>query len=370
MDPQELGPSRTADRPALDSVQRACRLLRALRATTSLTVRDAAAVLGVAPATAHRLLSALSYEGFVTQGGTRYFTMSSTRGLSPSATGGEHVRGGLTSVRRYGSGPPLDSVHRALVLVRAFQEGQVLSVTGASAMLGVAPATAYRLLSALRLEGFATQGHDRRYRPGAHTSRIEPRRLSAPDLSGILRPAIHELTQGLGETIHVWTLRGPFVMLIHAVAGAAVDAVPHDKWSKVPAYATASGRALLAELPNRQVESIHGEGLIPWREAKISSIHALKRRLSVVRREGFETTFEEGARGSSGLAMCVRDPWRQPMAAIGIAVPSARFHRTNLPEYHQTLGVHRARAEEALLASYGGAPTGALASLASTTCSS
>jgi len=242
----------------------------------------------------------------------------------------------------------LDSVRRALRLLKALQSGEAIAVRQASEILGVSPASAHRLLATLKLEGFATQAGDRKYRAGTELSPLKPRPMTRDDFTQTIWPAIADLRELTGETIHVWTRRGSQLHLLHAVQGSAADAVPHDALSRIPAYTTASGRALLAELPNEQVQDIHKQGFLPWRDAKITSIGALKRRLTSIRREGFETTVEEAMQGTSGLGICVHDPWNRPMLGLGIAVPNRRFARSDVSRLHRALEYSRKKAEREL----------------------
>lgn len=242
----------------------------------------------------------------------------------------------------------LDSVRRALQLLKALQSGDTLAVKQASELLGVAPASAHRLLTTLKLEGFAAQTGDRRYRAGVELSPLKPRPLTQEDFKSSIWPVVMELRETLGETLHIWIRRGSMLHLLYSVQGEAADAVPHDALSRIPAYTTASGRALLSELPNEQVQDIHRRGFLPWRDAKITSISALKRRLSSIRREGFETTVEEAMQGTSGLGITVHDPWKRPALAIGLAVPNRRFDRANVTRYLDALEDSRGRAEKEL----------------------
>lgn len=242
----------------------------------------------------------------------------------------------------------LDSVRRALQLLKALQDGESLAVKQASELLGVAPASAHRLLTTLKLEGFATQTGDRRYRAGTQLSPLKPRPMTRADFKATVWPVISELRERTGETIHVWTRRGSLLYLLHSVPGSAGGSVPHDALSRIPAYTTASGRALLAELPNEQVQSIHKQGFIPWRDAKITSISALKRRLSSIRRDGYEVTVEEAIQGTSGLGICIHDPWHRPMLGLGLAVPNRRFERSNVARLSEALEDSRVQAEKEL----------------------
>lgn len=308
---------------AVDSVRRACQLMRALGEQDSLTVREAAALVGGSPTSAHRLLGALHAGGFAQQD-ERGRYRSAARALSTVV---DHPdRAGAS---------PLTAVRRALILLRLLSAGHNLSVKKASEVLDVAPSTAHRLLRSLVLEGMAIQLPDRQYRSGPSLAGERPMAMS--DILAALEPATEAISDDTGETIHVWMPQGPYVRLVHGLRGPADDAVPHDKWPRVPAYSTAGGRTLLASLPNPHVESLHRSGFPPWRHSAIADIRSLKRRLSVVRRRGFETNLEEGAQGVSGLAVCATDSLQRPVLAIGIALPSRRFNATAIQSYWEAL---------------------------------
>lgn len=309
---------------AVDSVLRACRLLRALEEHDSLSVRGAAVIVGGSPTATHRLLSALHLGGFA---------LKDDRGRYRGV--GRDLPTGAAPIECT-EASPLTSVHRALLLLRLFSAGRVLSVKDASEVLDVAPSTAHRILRSLVLEGMAIQLPDRRYRSGPSLA-TGGRPLAMSEILGALEPVTAAIRDETGETIHVWMPQGPYVRLAHGIEGAADDAVPHDKWRRVPAYSTAGGRTLLASLPNPHVENLHRSGFPPWRHSPIANIRSLKRRLSVVRRKGFETNFEEGAQGVSGLAVCATDSLQRPVLAIGIALPSRRFDATVIQPYWEVL---------------------------------
>jgi DNA-binding IclR family transcriptional regulator len=79
-------------RPAyvLESVDNALRLLQILRDEGRLQVKDAAGELGVAPSTAHRLLSMLVYRGFAVQDESRGYQPGPGVGSAPA--GADWVR--------------------------------------------------------------------------------------------------------------------------------------------------------------------------------------------------------------------------------------------------------------------------------------
>lgn len=67
----------------LDSVDNALHLVELLRDLGSLRLKDAATELGLAPSTAHRLLSMLVYRGFAVQDESRRYLPGPAIGISP-----------------------------------------------------------------------------------------------------------------------------------------------------------------------------------------------------------------------------------------------------------------------------------------------
>ncbi|MBM7280059.1 IclR family transcriptional regulator [Gordonia rubripertincta] len=244
--------------------------------------------------------------------------------------------------------PPIDSVHRALRLLKSLRDGETLGVKEAAEMLDVAPSTAHRLLNALCYDGFAVQGRERRYRLGPEFRPDESRPLSIHDLRTAVRPAIEDLGAELGETVHVWIRQGPLLHWVDGVEGTAPTHVKSGGWDRVPAYASAAGKALLSELTNKQLEDVFATGLPPARSSRISNLRSLKRHLTAVRSRGYAISIEESAQGVDGVAVCAKDSLGRPVFAISLAIPSSRFDRTALPEYVDSLRIAVERTEDAL----------------------
>src|SRR4051794_27093606 len=76
------------------------------------------------------------------------------------------MSGSVNCVIRKHEAPRVESVHRALVLLKHMADQGSISVTEASGILEVNPSTAQRLLVTLVGDGFAEQAAQRRYVPG------------------------------------------------------------------------------------------------------------------------------------------------------------------------------------------------------------
>lgn len=246
------------------------------------------------------------------------------------------------------STPPIESLHRGLVLLKELRDGRVLGVKEAAELLGVVPSTAHRLLAALCYDGFAMQDRDRQYRLGPEMRPEQVRGRDVGEFRTLVHPVIDRLSQAVGETVHVWVRQGPLLRWVDGVAGPTPSHVATDRWDRVPAYASAAGKALLSELNGKQLEEVFADGLPPARSSRITNMQSLKRHLHAVRTRGYALSIEESAQGVDGVAVCSKDALGRPIFAISLAIPSSRFERAKVPDYVEALRYAVEQTEEAL----------------------
>src|SRR5690606_23415022 len=231
------------------------------------------------------------------------------------------------------SSPPLESVDRALRLVELLRQGETLTVKAAAEHLDVAPSTAHRLLGALIYRGFAVQDRERRYQAGPAISDRQDTALTTNELRAAARPALDRLYAAVGETVQLMVLQRWNIKFIDGVECDAPLRVGVRIGDLMPAYCSAGGKVLLAELSSSDVEMLHRGGLPPWPTARITTLAALKTQLATVRKRGYGLNNEETERGVSGVGVAVHDPGGAAVAAFTVAVPAVRFHRSNVTAY-------------------------------------
>jgi IclR family acetate operon transcriptional repressor len=245
---------------------------------------------------------------------------------------------------------PLQSVDRALQLALLLREGREFSVHEAAEVLNAAPSTAHRLLSALAHRGFAAQDRERRYVAGPVFA-PQAAQVSAGLLRQLAYPVLQELNERLGETVQVMVLSGNHVLFVDGIENVQRTLrVGMRVGDEMPAYCSAGGKAMIAEMSNPELEQLHRGGLTPWPTARFTTLSALKRHLATVRRVGYGTSVEETERGVHGVGVSVHAPWGATIAALTTAVPSVRFRRQDVPGYAEGLFEARASLEESLAA--------------------
>lgn len=253
------------------------------------------------------------------------------------------------SVRNPTVGPPIDAVDRALRLVVLLREQRRLSVKSAAEQLGVAPSTAYRLLSALCYRDFAVQDRDRQYRAGPQLSDSASSTLSRAALRRLARPAIELLHGQTRETAHLMVLTGTDVLFIDGVEAEQALRIGLRTGIRLPAYCSSAGKAMLAALPKAEVDQLHRGGLAPWPNSQLSDLAGLHRQLALVRKQGYAVNQEESEQGVVAVGACVRDQAGRPLAGMSVSVPSARYRRSDLARYAAAVQEAARKAEGRLL---------------------
>ncbi len=128
----------------------------------------------------------------------------------------------------------------------------------------------------------------------------------------------------LGETIQLGILDDLDIVYIDKVEGARPLRLVSEVGSRLPAYVTAIGKALLAELPEQQLfDRFAGETLEGYTDETITSGDELIKHLGTVRSSGYATDHGEYTPGVFCVAVPIRDATGRAVAAMSCSVPQA-----------------------------------------------
>lgn len=235
---------------------------------------------------------------------------------------------------------------RALVLLRALaaasgpQQASVLARE-----LGLPRSSTYHLLAAMAATGFVTHfPEEERWGLGIGALEIGTAYLRHDPLAHVARPVLRSLATRLSipAVAHCGVLHDRETLYVAIERTARPVTVVVDVGVRLPSALTASGRAMLAALPDAQLRALFPDrsafvdrtGRGPRSLAQLRSVLAQERREGVSIEEGFVVN------GYASVAACVRDRSGRPVASVGATV-----QRTALPDDerdHLTEQVRRA----------------------------
>ncbi len=229
----------------------------------------------------------------------------------------------------------IESVDNALQLLLLLRRDGSLRVSTAAAELGVARSTAHRLLAMLRYRNFVVQEQDRTYKPGPAFAVLGL--MGAVSLTAIARPHLDWLCAQVHETVNLMTLCGDDIRFTDSAEGRQVLRVGSRTGVVLPAHRTSGGKVLLAELRRSELMERH-----PELDPDSPEMSSLFRALTLTRRRGYGTNFEESEPGVTAIAVAVRNAEGVAVAALSISAPTVRFRRAQIVEL---LPVARAAAD-------------------------
>ncbi len=177
--------------------------------------------------------------------------------------------------------------------------------------------TAYRLVDELEGHGLIERddgGLGLGLRILELARRIEDR--LAPSLLEPARGIMRVLAREHDETVLLTAPAGPFAIGLDSVEPPRTVRLSLGRWRVAPMYLGASGKVLLAFLPDRSVErvlaSLDGDA------------DSVRRELAAVRENGVAVTHGELDPGVSGVAAPVLGPGGRPLAGVTLAGPTDR----------------------------------------------
>src|SRR4051794_29392246 len=147
-------------------------------------------------------------------------------------------------------GEPHDAVSKSLRALLALATQESMGVSELSRELDVAVSTAHRLLNIMRLHDFVEQDmHSRRYRLGPAARKLAEQSRSDQNLLAVGHPHLAELHRLVDETVNLVVLDGAEALFIDGIQSRQPLRVATRTGARLPAYATAGGKVLLAHLP-------------------------------------------------------------------------------------------------------------------------
>ena len=200
----------------------------------------------------------------------------------------------------------ITSVDHALLLATILQVEGALTVSEAAQRLGVARATAHRLLSTLCYRDFAVQDEDRRYSAGPVLSLAARSNSRAALLRAVAMPHLAVLTGRVGESTNLLVLAGDQVRFIGSVEGTQALRVGNREGMVFPAHRTSGGVLLLADLPAAQFDAVYADERWADRLDERPDLKALRREMRLARERGFSINNGRTETGVTAVGRTVR----------------------------------------------------------------
>ncbi len=192
---------------------------------------------------------------------------------------------------------------------------------------GLNVSTCHHLLSTLVKRGYAGQNpRGRTYFVGSKVLELSDGRLRQFSILDVAMPALHDLNRATGESIHLAVMQGYDLTTLAKLDSTRPIRVATDGIGKAnAAHATATGKAILAWLPETEIARVIAEkGLSRFTDRTITGIADLMEELRHVRRNGYAIDREEFQPDVTCIGAAIRDHTGAVIGSLSSSMPDTR----------------------------------------------
>lgn len=224
-------------------------------------------------------------------------------------------------------GVTIQSVQRALRILDLFAEADELGISEISEIMMISKSTIFGLVNTLVQCGYLEQNaENKKYRLGVKLFEMGSLVLDRMDLRGIAKPFCEKLSNKYNSTVHLAEWLGDEMLYIDKVDSP--DAIVHYSrmGKRAPLYCTGVGKAILALLPEEEVDAYLQETeMTPHTAHTITSPQKLKEELKATKKRGYAIDNQEMQDGLVCVAAVIFNHLNHPVASVSLSIPTSQL---------------------------------------------
>jgi len=231
------------------------------------------------------------------------------------------------------------AVQRALDIVEYLvSSASSRNITELSRYLKIPKSSVFGILQTLRDNGWVEKLEDDRYVLTLKLFGLGSAIIASLDLRQQVSPILRELATQSNITGHLAVLASDEAVYIDKAEVPGAIRLTTYVGSRNPLHSTGMGKALLAWLPEKEVDRIiDSRGLTAYTPNTISSRIALKAELAKVRRVGYAISMEENEPGVCGIAAPIFDHLGHVVAAVNLGGTILQIKKDNVTLLGETV---------------------------------
>lgn len=221
------------------------------------------------------------------------------------------------------------AVERALNVLLCFtSQTPELTMSQISERTGINKSTVHRLLSTLEKKRFVERNPlTGIYSPGLRFLQMASLSMEQNSLRRLAAPFLQELQNQYHENVNLALLDGADVVYMDVIESSQRVKLAAVPGQRLPAFCTASGKSILAFLPDDDVKRILERGMPGYTRSTVISQEAFFEDVYRIRERGFAMSLEEFEDGINAVAAPICN---QPIASVSIAGPAYRLTRERM----------------------------------------
>jgi len=225
------------------------------------------------------------------------------------------------------------SVIKAISILKNFTPSEPeLGVSEIARRVGLTKPTTHRLLVILtRTKLLEKNINNRKYKIGPELYILGSQYLNNTDVLKAAQPVVKKINEITEEAVSIGILDSANMIIIMKEEALHALRYARPVGTSIPAYASATGKVLLSELTEKEIDELFpSENLRQVTPRTMSTKTELKKDLKNIRKTGISIDVEGTALGVMGIASIIREPNRKAVAAMSIPTPLTRLNPSKI----------------------------------------
>lgn len=230
---------------------------------------------------------------------------------------------------------PVQSAERIFQVMEVLADNGEMGLMDLSAALGLHKSTVHRLLMSLIYMGYAKQNEaTQKYMLSYKIVNMASKVLDRTDVLQVAQPYMERLSDLSGEAVHLVQREDNNILYIYKIEAkvGTIRMVSHVGMVH-PMYCSGVGKAIMATLPEDEVQKIWNESIIEKKTDKTITDYAkMQEVLEEVRKNGYALDEEENEKGVRCIAACLYGHQKEVKYAFSISGPTSRMTKERVKE--------------------------------------
>jgi len=221
----------------------------------------------------------------------------------------------------------IQSVSRAIQIIRCFENSEELGVTEISKIVGLHKSTAFGLISTLEINKLLEKNNSTgKYRLGLELFRLGTKVNST--LRHIAMPYLEKLVKMYQETVNLVVRDNLSVIYLEKVESTRSMHISTSVGGRLPLHCTAVGKTIMAHLPYEELQSILNKAeFTKYTNNTLCNPESILESLEKARKNGYAEDNEELEIGLICIAAPIFNHFNSPAAAISLSGPAFRMNK-------------------------------------------
>lgn len=247
--------------------------------------------------------------------------------------------------------PKVKSLSKALSILECFSaERPELGITDICGMLRLNKSNVHNIVSTFERHGYLTQNPEtNKYRLGLSILKLGNIISSSIQDRDVILPHIKQIANETDEIAYYGIMHENSLLYLDYACTSGSIFEKSKMGVTAPLHCTATGKAMLAYLPENKLEEILQMEFKVLTEWTIASKEQMRIEVDKIRKRGYSIDNMEHEYGIKGVGVPILDKNGYPFAAISVSGPSLRFDDAKIEIFAALLKKHKQEIESQLI---------------------